>query len=158
MALWRRTSLPPSARTASDRSARDDDQLRRHIGDIDDRGAGTGEAHNGANAEGCADCGASGTAGSTGVKAKSVYPTNSREKLRQQQGRFEKIKLTGENRCHRTFVSAVGSVHPAPIGAIAAVFAQSVHQALCRMGFDTLPLKTTVLRPDKKFLKKILEF
>jgi len=86
-----------------------------------------------------------------------IQPTGEKS-VRQQHGRFEQIKLTGENRCHRTFASAVGSVHPALIGAIAAVFAQSVHQALCRMGFDTLPLKTTVLRPDKKFLKKNFEF
>src|SRR5262249_3977466 len=93
-------------RSGTDRH-RDYDQLRGHGGDFDDCGAGVGKAHGAVKPEKCTDCRVGGTLGGAGVTTDSVYPTNSREKLRQQHGRCGQIKLTGKNRRYRTFASAV---------------------------------------------------
>jgi len=52
----------------------DDDQLWRPGRDTDDCGAGAGEAHGGAKAEGRADCCTGIAAGGTGVAKQPLYP------------------------------------------------------------------------------------
>ena len=79
MVPWRKTSLRPSAKTASDRSARRHDQLWRLGGDSHGRGAGAGEAHGGAKTEeGTNYCNGVAARGA-GVAKQPLYPDNSRE-------------------------------------------------------------------------------
>ena len=93
MASWRRRSLPPSATTERDRSARRPRSTQGTRGDSHDCRTGAGEAHRGVKAERGADCAASGAAGGAGVAAQSVYPDNSHEVLTIEIERFVAARL-----------------------------------------------------------------